>query len=736
MELAQALAVATWMIPYAGALVSLLLSRLGRIRDFLAASWLGMSAICMTLLLREVLTSSEGVIAWSAPWISELGVNVGIYVDTLSAFMALVVAWLSFMIGVYSLKYMEGDPGLTRYWFFFDFFVGSMLLLVLADNLLLMFLGWEGTGLASYSLIGHWYTDEEERWVGDPGRTALGVPMYFPPSHSGLRALTFTRLGDVGFLAGIGVLYALTGTFSIPEIAEHTGEWAGWLASKGLLLPFLLAFSLGALAKSAQFPFHEWLVTAMTGPTSVSALIHAATMVKAGVYFLLRFGPIFKLASHELASSMPMASSSIETYFAIIATIGGFTAFFMATQALVARELKLILAFSTASQLGYMVMVLGCSGLVEEFANGLLAGFTHFMSHAIFKAALFLGAGAVIHAVHSKYIDDMGGLSGHMKITFYSMLIAALSLSGVPPLMGFWSKDFVVEIARESGLTIVYALGIITAAMTGFYSTRLVTRTFLGSKSHHVEHLEEEHEVHEAHPVMAYTYMLLAIASLLLGLFWPMIGPRFFEAVSGHILALEEVPTHFEVHLDPTLLAMSLGMVLSGIGIGILLYLTRPGKAVTSAISRSKLLSAFQSLLYDRWYINSIYYRVIVGGFAGISRLGSKWFDTLIIDGFYHKFIPGITNLASRLGSKWFDTLIIDGFYHKFIPGITNLASILGFRWIETDVVDESYHKRFVRLLTGIGSELRGLQTGKVNHYLILFFAGLGMVAYFLIWVV
>ncbi len=708
MELAQILAVATWMLPYAGALASLMLSRLGRIRDFLAASALGASAIFMTLLLREVLTSKEGVVSWSVPWIPELGVNVGVYADTLSAFMALVVAWLSFLIGVYSLKYMEGDPGLTRYWFFFDFFVGSMLLLVLADNLLLMFLGWEGTGLASYALIGHWYTDEEERGVGDPGRTALGVSMFFTPSHSGLRALTFTRLGDVGFLTGIGVLYALTGTFSIPEIAERSGEWAGWLASKGLLLPFLLAFTLGALAKSAQFPFHEWLVTAMTGPTSVSALIHAATMVKAGVYFLLRFSPIFKLASHEIAHTMPMAASTIETYFAIIAMIGGFTAFFMATQALVARELKLILAFSTASQLGYMVMVLGCSGLVEEFANGILAGFSHFMSHAIFKAALFLGAGAVIHTVHSKYIDDMGGLSGHMKITFYSMLIAALSLSGVPPLMGFWSKDSVVEIARESGLSIVYALGVITAAMTAFYSTRLIIRAFLGEKSHNVEHIEEEHKLHEAHPIMACPYLLLAVASLLLGLLWPLIGPKFYEALSGHILALEEVPAHFKVHLDPTLLATSLAMVLCGIGIGVFSYTTKPGKNLLLAISNSGPLSAIQSLLYDRWYINSIYYRAIVGGFSWLSRFGSKWFDAFIID----------------------------GFYHRFIPGTFNLASVLGFKYVETDVVDDGYHKGLVRILTGIGSELRKLQTGIVNHYLIIFFAGLGILAYFLIWVV
>ena len=708
MELAQALAVVTWILPYFGALLSLILSRLGKIREYLAASLLGVSAICMTLLLREVLTSTEKVIAFSVPWISELGIDIGVYVDTLSAFMALVVAWLSFLIGVYSLKYMEEDPGLTRYWFFFDFFVGSMLLLILADNLLLMFLGWEGTGLASYALIGHWYTDEEERWVGDPGRTALGIPMYFTPSHSGLRALVFTRLGDVGFLVGIGVLYALTGTFSIPEIAERSSEWAGLLASKDLLLPFLLAFSLGALAKSAQFPFHEWLVTAMTGPTPVSALIHAATMVKAGVYFLLRFSPIFVLASHELLGSMPKASAAIGTYFTIIAMVGGFTAFFMATQALVAREMKLILAFSTASQLGYMVMVLGCSGLVKEFASGMLAGFSHFMSHAIFKAALFLGAGAVIHAVHSKYIDDMGGLSDHMKITFYSMLIAALSLSGLPPLIGFWSKDFVMEITRESGLSIAFASGVITAALTAFYSIRLIIKAFLGTKSHNVEHLEEEHKLHKAHPIMSCPYLLLALVSLLLGILWPIIGPKFYEALTGNILALEEVPTHFEVHIDPTLLLISLTMVFLGIGTGIFSYLTKTGSNLLLVISRSRSLPALQSLLYDRWYINSIYYKVIVNGFAWLSRFGSKWFDTLLID----------------------------GFYHRFIPRITDISSALGFRYIETDVIDDGYHKGFVGLLKEIGGELRRLQTGIVNHYLIIFFAGLGILAYLLIWLV
>ena len=707
MDQAQAMAVVAWALPYVGALLSLVLSKLGRVRDVIAASILGVSAISATLLAKEVLSSPEGLVAWSAEWVPGLGVNLGVYVDTLSAFMALIVAWLCFLIGVYSLEYMAEDPGRTRYWFFFDFFVGSMLLLVMADNLLVMFLGWEGTGLASYALIGHWYTDEEERWVGDPGRTALGVPMWFPPSHSGLRALTFTRLGDVGFLLGIGTLYLLTGTFSIPEIAHSAGTWAAWLAARGLLLPFLLAFSLGALAKSAQFPFHEWLVTAMTGPTSVSALIHAATMVKAGVYFLLRFAPIFKLAEHELAHSMPAAAQAIHTYFTFIALIGAFTAFFMATQALVARELKLILAFSTASQLGYMFLALGSAGLLEEFANGLLAGFSHFMSHAIFKAALFLGAGAIIHTVHSKYIDDMGGLSRHMRMTFAAMLITALSLAGVPPLMGFWSKDAVVEAARESGLFIAFALGVVTAALTAFYSTRLVLRTFLFEESSNVRHLEEKHKLHEAHPLMLAPYFLLALVTLVMGIAWPIVGPEVLSEVSRNILALEEVPAHFEVHLDPQLLATSLSMVFGGIAVGWFAYQTQSGVGLLTAVSKSGPLSALQNFLYDRWYINSLYYRVIVGGFAWLSRNGFKWFDTLIVDGFYHRFIPGATLEASALGWSF-----------------------------ETSVVDRGYHESLVAAVSRIGREFRRIQTGLINHYLLMFFAGLVLMIYIIIWVV
>lgn len=695
------LAFLTWQIPYVGAVLALLLNRAGKVRDVIAVLAIFGAAISSTLVLQEVLTANEAIHI-SYPWIRSLGVTFGVYVDSLAAFMALIVAWLSFLIAVYSLKYMEGDPGLTRYWFFFDFFVGSMLLLVLADNLVLMFLGWEGTGLASYALIGHWYTDEDEKCVGDIGRKALGVPMWFSPSHSGLRAIVFTRLGDVGFIAGIGVLYYLTGTFSIPEIAQKVGEWAGPLAHAGLLFPFLLIFSLGAFAKSAQFPFHEWLVTAMTGPTPVSALIHAATMVKAGVYFLLRFAPIFVLAAHEVHVAEPQ----VHAYFTAVALIGGFTAFFMATQALVSRELKLILAFSTASQLGYMFLALGAAGLIAEFPLGFLAGFSHLMSHAIFKASLFLIAGAVIHAVHSRFIDDMGGLWKVMKWSFLAMSIAALSLMGVPPLMGFWTKDAIIEVAKESGIFLAYLFGVVTAGLTAFYSTRMVIRTFLYDKSENVKHAEEHHHLHEAHPLMLIPYLALALISLVVGLAWPVYGPELLSAMVSHVLGIHEA-FHPHVELDPTLLATSLAMVFGGMAVALGLYMTAGGRVAVRSMRANPVGKVMHDFLYDRWYINSLYYIVIAGGFAFLSRTIFKYFDSLIVDGFYHRFIPWLTDRLSNLGFKYF----------------------------ETEVIDETYHDRIVRMFKAFGSCVRRLQTGLVNQYLVMFFIGLMIILFLLLWV-
>jgi NADH-quinone oxidoreductase subunit L len=695
-----------WAIPYIGAVLSLIFSEISKkARNYVAVLSLLFSSIFATITLYEFIIS-EKPIHTSYVWIKSLGITFGAYMDGLSSFAAFLVSWLCFFIGFYSLKYMEEDPGLTRYWFFFAFFAGSMLTLITADNILFMFVGWEGTGLCSYALIGHWFTDEEERCVGDPGRKALGVSMLFTPSHSGVRALVFTRLGDVGFIAGIAIVYSVLKTFSIPEIVENASEWIIYLARLGLLLPVLIIFSLGALAKSAQFPFHEWLVTAMTGPTSVSALIHAATMVNAGVYFMLRFSPAIYFSLHGAHEEilLNVIENDVTVFFTIIATIGAFTAIFMASQAIVARELKLILAFSTASQLGYMFLAVGAAGLCPEFINGWLASFNHLMSQAVFKASLFMAAGAIIHTVESRFIDDMGGLFHYMKITFISMLLAAFSLSGVPFFQGFWSKDSVLEAAAESGNLWLLTLGTLTAAFTSFYSLRLILRVFTGLKSEKVKHLEHIHHIHEAHPVMLMPYLILAMAAFIIGLIWPIYGPEINSSIVKYVLGIEEHYIIHEIHLNPLLTTASIAMVTIGFSSSLSIY--KVFKIDTSSVlKRSSIARLIHGLLYDRYYINPIYYRVLVNGFRGISLMVFKWFDKLVIDDLYHKLIPLMFN-------KLFNIL---------------------FRCFEVPVIDEGYNVHTVNGVLKLSAFIRKLQSGILNNYLTTFIIGIALMITLLI---
>lgn len=345
-----------------------------------------LAALMATSMIQDVLLSPEGL-DWQINWIPTLNLKLGVLMDPLSVFMANVVAWISLLITIYSLNYMRGDPGLTRYWFFMNLFVGNMLLLVMSDNLLLLFFGWEGVGLASYALIGHWYRDEARHWVGTPGHETWRVPMTYPPSHCGMKAFLMTRVGDVFLLAATLMVFAYTGTFNFRDLS-HNIAWMGDLAKAGLLIPTAILFLGGPIGKSAQFPLLEWLPDAMAGPTSVSALIHAATMVKAGVYLVMRLAPIFYLGLHDYGE--------LVVFFQIVAWAGAFTAFMAATQALVAKEVKKVLAYSTASQIGYMMLALGIAGFTSEFRDGYTAGLFHLLNHAIFKAALFLSAGSLL----------------------------------------------------------------------------------------------------------------------------------------------------------------------------------------------------------------------------------------------------------------------------------------------------------------------------------------------------
>ena len=419
-----------WMLPFIGAaLIPVLRRSKPNLLNYTAVAFSVVSAILAATLIPLALTDSE--VHSQVNWISALNLNAGILADPLSIIVTNVVAWISFLIVVYSVGYLHGERDLTRYWFFILFFIGSMQLIVLSDNLLMLFFGWEGVGLASYALIGFWYYDKKKDYVGRERHMALGIPMWAAPTHAGMKAFLMTKAGDIMMLAGMFLIFIYAGTFGFKELVADQ-SWAVEMSSQNLLVPAAILLFGGAVGKSAQFPLNEWLLEAMTGPTSVSALIHAATMVKAGVFLVGRIGPLF----------FALAAFNMAQFFEVVAWVGAITAFLLATQALMNPEIKKVLAYSTGSQIGYMMMALGIAGLSTQFVDGFTAGFFHLISHALFKAALFMGAGALLHSVGSRFLTDMGGVRKHMKKTYIFMLLAGLSLAGAPLITsGFWSKD-------------------------------------------------------------------------------------------------------------------------------------------------------------------------------------------------------------------------------------------------------------------------------------------------------
>ncbi|GBF09039.1 NuoL homolog [Aeropyrum pernix] len=645
-----------WMAPYLAAVVIAVGWLLGVTREsfygWVSVAGILVSALLSTYLAKLVLIDGKIVhVGADSVWIPHLGVGWGSYIDGLAAVMSLVVSWISLLIAVYSIKYMEGDWGFGRYFFMISFFVGSMMLLVVADNLVLMFVGWEGTGIASYALIGHWYTDEEDYWVGRPGRRVLGTPMFFEPSHSAVRAILFTRIGDIGFLIGIAALYLTAGTLSIPELASAAHVWIAEFAAQGVLPIILLIFTLGALAKSAQVPFHEWLVTAMTGPTPVSALIHAATMVKAGVYFVLRFTPI--IVAGALAAGAPEVLSGVGSYFTLMAWIAVLTALLLSLMALVSDELKLILAFSTASQLGYMILAAASGGVIASVLAGgealelageaVAAGLGHLVSHAVFKAALFLAAGWVIHAAHSRFIDNMGGFARYMKLTAAAFWLAGLSLAGVPPLSGFFTKEEVVAIAYKAE-PVIGGLAALTALLTAAYTARMVIRVF--HLPPYEEKSSEDKHLHEAPPLMLVPYTILALASLALGIGFA----GFFNTLSIAAtlsLAVEEALLRFKV---TSLTYSVVAGVIASIALvaGLYMVLRVDFRRI---IRENAAAAAIHGFLYDRMYFNAIVYIVIVGG-GGALVAALQELD-LGIDLLYHSLLVaaggGLALLARKI---------------------------------------------------------------------------------------
>ena len=639
-----------WMLPFIGAASIPIIAKGSKTaRNYIAVAFALASAISAATLIPIGLAGHE--VHSQVTWISALGLKAGVLADPLAIIMTNVVAWISFLIMVYSVGYMHGDRDLTRYWFFMLFFIGSMQLIVISDNLLMVFFGWEGVGLASYALISFWYYDRKKDYVGKEGHMAGGIPMWTAPTHAGMKAFLMTKAGDVMMLAGMFLIFMHAGTFGFKElIADQT--WAQTMAAQNLLVPAAVLLFGGAIGKSAQFPLNEWLLEAMTGPTSVSALIHAATMVKAGVFLVARIGPLF------------FALSALHTgqFFEVVAWTGAITAFLLATQALVSPEIKKVLAYSTGSQIGYMMMGLGIAGMSLNFADGYTAGFFHLMSHAMFKASLFMGAGALLHAVHSRFMTDMGGLRKQMPKTYIFMLLAALSLAGAPLFTsGFWSKDAIFAAVLESGYQYswpLFAMAVIVAVMTAFYTFRMIGMAFFGGKSKHLEKMENEgHHVHEVTATMWVPFAILAVATIAVGV----IGFMFEEQL--HHLFSEYLRDSFGItapegaesgriflNLNPIAAAASVGAFGIGAALGFVFYIAR--KADPEAIGRNIVTRGIWKFLYNRWYLNTaLYWGGVIGPLA-IYRFIWRYFESTIIDGINPAFQGAMAGMSKVVKSS------------------------------------------------------------------------------------
>ena len=542
----------------------------------------------------------------------------GFQIDPLSAVMILVVTGVGFLIHVYSTGYMAHEGGYYRFFGYLNLFMFAMLILVLANNLLLLFVGWEGVGTCSYLLIGFYFHRKSA-------------------SDAGKKAFIVNRVGDAGFLLGIFLTSALLGTIRFTEIGPALAA-GHFKMGDPLITAIALLFFVGATGKSAQIPLYVWLPDAMEGPTPVSALIHAATMVTAGVYMVTRTNAIYQLAPKAMA---------------VVALVGAVTALFAASIGVVQNDIKKVLAYSTVSQLGYMFLACGVGAFT--------AGIFHLMTHAFFKGLLFLAAGSVIHALSGEQdMRKMGALSKKIPVTYWTMLIATLAIAGIFPFAGFLSKDLILGKAYEKDVTL-WAIGYFTAGMTAFYMFRLIFMTFHGTSR--VEH-DVEHHIHESPRSMLVPLVILAALSIIGGwISWPEIlggnshFVRFLEPIVGVAHELRPEPAHGpgsrmgEIYL----MLMSEGLVVLGILFAWYLYIKRTD--LPEKIAKS--LGGFYRLVYNKYYVDQIYDALFVNRAKDLGlALGA--FDANVIDGLGVNGAGWLTRAISRI-SMWWDTWIVDG---------------------------------------------------------------------------
>ncbi|NJC89029.1 MAG: NADH-quinone oxidoreductase subunit L [Desulfuromonas sp.] len=613
-----------WLIPFFPLVGSIINGLFGKrfIRNEAAIGAIGTGAVflsflvscsCFFTLLGDTEKVHQQVIAsWMS--VGQLQVDWGFLLDPLSAIMLLVVTGVGSLIHLYSIGYMHGEEGFYRFFCYLNLFIFSMLMLVLGNNALVMFVGWEGVGLCSYLLIGYYF---EKKSAGDAAK----------------KAFVMNRVGDFGFLLGLFTIFWTLGskhnvwTINFVEISEQAHLLSGdMLLGVGVTTVATLCFFLGATGKSAQLPLYTWLPDAMEGPTPVSALIHAATMVTAGVYMIGRMNVLFAMSP---------------TTMAVVALVGAVTAIFAASIGFAQNDIKRVLAYSTVSQLGFMFMAMGVGAFT--------AGIFHLMTHAFFKACLFLGSGSVIHAMHHAlhhaHVDDdpqdmrnMGGLRKFMPITHATFGLSCLAIAGIPFFSGFFSKDEILwwAFASTRGMKVVWVIGAITACMTAFYMFRCLYMTFYGEQR---THKKAKDHVHESPWVITVPLVVLAGLATVGGL----VGiphaidlfhvgnklEHFLAPVFEHSQKLHEIEAHGSAATEISLMVLSVVIAVVGISIATWMYLKRPDLP-------GKFTSKFSGLhrwVYNKWFVDEAYDVLFVNSTKKLGTFCWKGFDVKVVDG-------------------------------------------------------------------------------------------------------
>ena len=599
--------------------------------------------------------------------LARFSVNWAFLLDPLSAIMILVVTGVGFLIHVYSTGYMHEEDGFYRFFAYLNLFMFSMLTLVLGSNYLMMFIGWEGVGLCSYLLIGYYF---HKKSAGDASKKAFVV----------------NRIGDWGLSIGVMLIFVWFGSLEFTTVGEKVREGAmsgAFHVSDPIFIVIALALFIGATGKSAQIPLYVWLPDAMEGPTPVSALIHAATMVTAGVYMVARSNFIYQMAPQAMT---------------VVAIVGALTAFFAASIGLVQNDIKRVLAYSTVSQLGYMFLALG----VGAFA----AGVFHLMTHAFFKALLFLGSGSVIHAMHHEQdMRKMGALKNKIPITFWTMLIGTLAIAGTPGLAGFFSKDEILWKAFSSnqGHVLLWFLGACVAGMTAFYMFRLIFMTFYGDSR---VDPHTAHHIHESPSSMTIPLIVLAIGSIVVGYIgfpaW-LGGGNAFEHFLEPVFEPLPIPKAPELeysHMaEAGMAVVSIAVALLGFGLAYFKYCRRSWEQQREVRQYGALYPVF----LNKWYVDELYDALFVNRAKGAGV--SLWkFDSKVVDGVVNGSAWG--TVESALGSSWWDRWIVDGLV-RFVGGFIKTVS-WPIRLIQTGYVQNYALVMVLGILIFIGYVLWG----------------------------